>query len=671
MPNHLPTFNIDLDQVQPNLKAMLDKHRVELKQLLAADHFSWDTLMQPMEEMDNELNNFWSPVGHLHAVMNSDKIRATYKPCLEMLSEYGMEISHNNELYKAIQSVAESAEYETLNDEQKKVIENTLRDFKLAGVHLDDAKKKRFADLDKKLTKLSSQFEDNVLDATHAWSQLVTDKEKLSGLPEHAIAEAKQAAEEKKLDGWLFTLDMPSYFAVITYADDEASRKLIYEAYVTRASDQGPNANEFDNTQTIEEILKAKHELAGLLDFNNYAEYSLATKMVKKTNQVLDFLNQLADASLERAKQELQELKDYALEKHGKKTLHAWDISYYSELLRQEKYAISAEDFRPYLPEPVVLKGLFQTVQNLYNIRIEQVKNADAWKPEVKLFSIHDDNNTLRGYFYIDLYARTGKRGGAWMDDCRVRRTSAENTLQLPIAFITCNFSGPVGNKPALFTHDEVVTLFHEFGHSMQHLMTKISRSDVSGINGVPWDAVEIASQFMENWCWEKQGLDLIAKHYETNEPLPQDLYEKLIKAKNFQSAMQMIRQLQFALFDFRLHLEYDPSVENQTQEILDEVREKLFVFPTPEFNRFQHSFSHIFAGGYAAGYYSYKWAEVLACDAFARFQEEGIFNPQVGKDFLQTFLERGGVDEPMDLFIKFRGRKPEVDALLESSGIL
>ncbi|MDF3054242.1 MAG: prlC [Gammaproteobacteria bacterium] len=670
MSNPLPTFNINLDEVRSTLTDMLNRHRTYIKQLLTAEAHSWESLMQPLEDMDDELHNFWSPIRHLHAVMNSDKIRGIYKPCIEMLSEYGMEISHNTALYKAIQSIADSPAYNKLDNEQKKVIEHTLRDFKLSGVHLDETKKKQFADLDKALTKLSSQFEDNVLDATHAWSKHITDETKLSGLPGHAIAAAKQAAEEKQLEGWLFTLDGPSYLAVMTYADDETLRQEMYEAYITRASDQGPNANQFDNTHVIEEILKAKQALAHLLDFNHYAAYSLATKMVKKTDDVLGFLNKLADASLARAREEFQQLKDFAQKTYQRDTLHPWDISYYSEKLRQAEYAVSAEDFRPYLPESTVLNGLFQTVQKLYNIRIEPVTDPDVWKPEVKLFAIYDAQNTLRGYFYTDLYARTGKRGGAWMDDCRIRRITLDNQLQLPVAFITCNFSGPVGDKPALFTHDEVTTLFHEFGHAIQHLMTKISRAGVSGINGVPWDAVEIASQFMESWCWEKEGLDLIARHYQTNEPLPDALFEKLLKAKDFQSAMQMVRQLQLSLFDFRLHIEYDASVTNQTQRILDEVREQLFIFPTLPFNRFQHSFSHIFAGGYAAGYYSYKWAEVLACDAFARFQEEGIFNPIVGKAFLETFLECGGAVEPMDLFIQFRGRPPEINALLRSHGI-
>lgn len=444
----------------------------------------------------------------------------------------------------------------------------------------------------------------------------------------------------------------------------------MYFAYSTRASDQGPNAGKWDNSEVMEKILKIRYEMAKLLQFSNYAEYSLSTKMAKRADEVLNFLNELADAALPQARKEFKELVQFAKDSFGIENLETWDVAYFSEKLRQHAYAVSSEDYRPYLPENNVISGLFSIVEKLYGLRITEISSPDAWKKEVRLFVIHDETGQLRGHFYMDLYARSDKRGGAWMDDCRIRRKVADNKIQTPIAFITCNFNAPVGNDPALFSHDEVTTLFHEFGHALQHLLTTVDYADVSGINGIPWDAVEVASQFMESWCWEQPAVALFAQHYLTKQPLSVDLFSKLIKARNFHSAIQMIRQLQFSLFDFRLHLEYDPGQQNQTQKILDEVRKQLFIFPTPSFNRFQNSFTHIFAGGYAAGYYSYKWAEVLACDAFSKFEEQGIFDRKTGQEFLHTLLESGGTVEPMDLFIQFRGRPPTVDALLKSNGI-
>lgn len=669
---HLPVFSkIQLESFTSQLDTLLAENKAQLATLLAENTaYTWDNLFAPMEEMDDVLQKLWAPISHLHSVADSEKLRAVYNDGVVKLSNYQMEIMQHTELFHAVQSIAESEAYTHLDTAQKKIIQNSLRDFKLAGVHLSEVDKKQFAALNQKMTTLATQFQEHVLDATQAWSRHVTDAAELAGLPEHAVAAAKQAAEQKKLAGWLFTLEMPSYLAVMTYADNESLRREMYFAYTTRASDQGPHAEKWDNGPVMEAILKTRLEMAQLLGFQNYAEYSLATKMAKTPEEVLHFLQELSQASLQKAREELEELKQFARQSHQKETLHAWDISYYSEKLSQQAYAVAKEEFRPYFPDTQVIPGLFQIIQRLYGMDFQAIDNPDIWDEKVQLFSIHDAQKNLRGYLYLDLYARQGKRDGAWMTDAYARRKLANGDIQVPIGFVTCNFNAPIGNDPALLTHDDVNTLFHECGHAVQHLLTTVDYASAAGITGIPWDAVEIASQFMENWCWEKEGLDFIARHYKTQAPLPADLFHKLIRAKNFQSAMQMVRQLQFALFDFRLHLEYDPACINQIDTILNEVRKELFVFPTPEWNRFQHGFSHIFGGGYAAGYYSYKWAEVLACDAFSLFEERGIFDRKTGEAFLHTLLESGGAEEPMDLFIRFRGRPPTIDALLRHNGV-
>ena len=456
---------------------------------------------------------------------------------------------------------------------------------------------------------------------------------------------------------------------VMSYADNRDLREEMYTAFATKASDQGPNAGKWDNTEVMADILKLRHELANLLGFANHAERSLATKMAQTPEQVLAFLNDLAARSKPIAEKEFAELKAYAKETAEMEDLQAWDVTYFAEKLRQQRYSISQEELKPYFPEDKVVSGLFAVVNRLYGLEISEQKDIDSWHKDVRFFEIHDADGELRGQFYLDLYARQHKRGGAWMDECLVRRKTAKG-IQTPVAFLTCNFSEPVGDKPALFTHDEVTTLFHEFGHGLHHMLTKVDYAGVSGINGVAWDAVELPSQFMENWCWEREALDLISGHYESGEKLPDDLYQKMIAARNFQSAMMMLRQLEFSLFDFRLHLEFEPDDGNQVDKILAEVREQVAVVKPPKFNRFAHSFGHIFAGGYAAGYYSYKWAEVLSADAFSKFEENGIFDRKPGLEFLSNILEQGGSKEPMELFIAFRGREPEIDALLRHSGI-
>lgn len=668
----LPPFSaIKPEHVEPAIDQILAVNRAAIEVLLSSDAApSWNSLMRPLENLEDRLARAWSPVSHMNSVVNSDALREAYNACLPKLSQYATEMGQNQRLFAAFKAVDKDA---SLTASQQKAIDNALRDFRLSGVDLPEDKKQRYMAIKQELSGLTAKFSENVLDATQAWDKLIDDETRLAGLPDSAVAMAKQSAELKAPDsksgGWLFTLEFPSYFAVMSYADDRALREEMYIAYATRASDQGPNAGEFDNTPLMGQILALRHELAQLLGFENYAERSLATKMAPTIEKVTAFLHDLADRSLGMAQEELNELKAFARDELGINELQPWDITYASEKLRQHRYAISQEDLKPYFPEPRVVRGMFEVVNKLYGLEIHELSGVDTWHEDVRAFEIFDREGKARGRFYLDLYARANKRGGAWMDEC-ISRRETETGIQLPVAYLTCNFSAPIGNTPALFTHNEVITLFHEFGHGLHHMLTQINILAVSGISGVAWDAVELPSQFLENWCWESQAVDLIARHYQSGEHLPEELFNKMIAAKNFQAGMQMVRQLEFSLFDFRIHAEYDPDKGARVQEILDEVRAEVAVIKPPEYHRFQHSFSHIFAGGYAAGYYSYKWAEVLSSDAFSKFEETGIFNQQTGLAFLEAVLEQGGSRDPMDLFIEFRGREPEIDALLRHSGI-
>lgn len=684
----LPKFSeINLNEVPVKLEQLLQRNLLTITELLQtnsqeidSEHnqardqqsgFTWQNLMLPLEELDDELNQFWSPISHLHSVADNELIRTIYNQCLPKLTEYHMKISHNQALFAAINSIADSETYHQLNQAQRKIIEHQLRDFKLAGVSLPSKQQQAFTQLVTELSQLGTQFEENLLDATKAWTKHITKLEELSGLPPFALAAAAENAKQKGLEGWLLNLEPANYRAVITYADSPTLRQEIYTAYVTRASDQGPFAGQWDNQLIIEQILLKRLQAAKLLGFNNFAEESLATKMAKSPEEVLNFLQSLMNKAKPIAEQEFKQLSNYAEQFHGVQVIQAWDMAYYSEKLRQHDYNISQEELRPYFPEYKVLSGIFEIIKRLYGMDIKQVADADTWHPDVRCYAIHDENQVLRSYFYLDLYARPSKRGGAWMDDCRVRRRRQNGELQLPIAYVNCNFNGPTADTPALFAHDDVVTLFHELGHALHHVLTQIDYADVSGINGVPWDAVEFPSQFFEHWGWEQASLNLLTEHYQTHEPLPVELFQRMHKAKNFQSALQLVRQTEFGLYDFRLHVEFDPAIENQAQRILDEVRQLIQLYPVPEFNRFQNGFSHIFAGGYAAGYYSYHWAEVMACDAFEPFKKEGIFNAAISRKFLTNILEKGGSEEPLDLFIRFRGRPPEIQALLDQKGIL
>ncbi|GLX83772.1 oligopeptidase A [Thalassotalea loyana] len=668
----LPRFSqISPDTIKQDVQQAIEHCKNTIETALAdQSHYTWQNLVVPIDEADDQLSRLWSPIGHLNSVKSSDELREAYESCLPLLSEYSTYVGQHTGLYKAYEYIANSEEFKQLSQPKQKVINDALRDFKLSGIALSEEKQKRYGEIVSRLSELGSTFSNNLLDATQAFSINITNEDELSGLPQSAKDAAKELASSKDKQGWLFTLDFPSYLPVMMYADNDALREQMYRAFATRASDQGPNGGEYDNSQVMTEILSLRHELATLLDFSNFAEKSLATKMATSTQEVFDFLNNLADKSKAQGQADYDEIITFAKNKFGKDNLQAWDLPYYSEKLKQDRYAISDEQLRPYFPEERAVNGLFTVVNKLFNITIEPRDNVDTWHQDVKFFDIFDDTGALRGSFYLDLYAREKKRGGAWMDECICRRELTDGTIQLPVAYLTCNFNRPVGDKPALFTHDEVVTLFHEFGHGIHHMLTQIGDSGVSGINGVPWDAVELPSQFLENWCWQPEALAFISGHYETNEPLPQDLLDKMLAAKNFQSAMQMLRQLEFSLFDFTMHANYSPEKGDEIQAVLNEVRKQVAVIKTPEFNRFQHSFGHIFGGGYAAGYYSYKWAEVLSADAFSKFEEDGIFNQQTGQSFLSNILEKGGSQEPAELFAAFRGRAPQIDALLRHSGI-
>lgn len=670
----LPPFSaIRAEHVEPAVRQLIDDGRAQLKSLLdGLSTVTWSNLVAPIEEQGDKLDQAWAPVSHLNSVANSDELRKAYTESIALLTDYSTEFSQNEDLYKAYQQLADSNEFAQLTQAQQQTLNNALRDFRLGGVALNEADKKRFGEIQKRLSELSTQFSNNVLDATQAWHKHFDNADALAGLPESALAQAAQAAVQKNLQGYVITLDFPSYYAVIMYADNRALREEIYTAYVTRASAAGKKADgssaaEWDNSAIITETLALRHELAQLLGFNNYAERSLASKMAESTAQVLQFLTELAQKTKPYAEQDYAELRTFAAA-NGCADLQAWDTTFYSEKLRVEKYSVSQEELRPYFPAEKVIFGMFDVVQRLFGIQVKQIANFDSYHPDVRFYHIEKNGKQIAS-FYLDLFAREKKKGGAWMADCRVRRKTSTG-VQLPVAFLTCNFTPPVGATPSLLTHDEVTTLFHEFGHGLHHMLTQIDVAAVSGINGVAWDAVELPSQFMENWCWELEAIPLISGHYQTGEPLPQTLLDKMLAAKNFQSGLQMIRQLEFSLFDFRLHAEYNSAAPKSAQDVLNEVRALVAVIKPPAFNRFENSFSHIFAGGYAAGYYSYKWAEVLSADAYSRFEEEGIFNAQTGESFLQEILQQGGSRAPMELFKNFRGREPQIDALLRHSGI-
>lgn len=665
----LPEFSaIVAAEIVPQLSNILERNRSEIDALIAHDSVvTWANFVVPLEEIGDRLSRFFSPISHLHSVADNEELRAAYNEALPLLSQYASELAQSDGLFKAFSQLRDGVEFDTYSAAQRKVIDNALRDFRLGGIALDESARERFRDISQQLSLLSTRFEEHVLDATQAFEKDIDDPANLAGIPASTLALLRQNAAKDDKQTHRLSLDFPCYMPVMTYCDNRELRREMYEAYVTRASERGPHAGQFDNSTTIDDILALRHELANILGFANYAEYSLETKMAKSVEAVVKFLGELAEHSRAAAVRDYAQLEDFALKNLDIKQLEPWDVAYCAEKLRQQAYDFSQEELRPYFPASGVVDGLFKTVNRLFDITVTELDGIDTWHPDVGVYRIDDKDGNLRGLFYLDLYAREDKRGGAWMDECVVRRT-CNNTIQTPVAYLTCNFTPPVDGKSALLTHDEVSTLFHEFGHGLHHMLTLVDHASVAGINGVPWDGVELPSQFLENWCFEREALDVIGAHVETGEKIPADLFRRMRAARNFQSGMQMLRQVEFSLFDFRLHAEYTPGMS--VQSLLDDVRAQVAVVLPPEYNRFQHGFSHIFAGGYAAGYYSYKWAEVLSADAFSRFEEEGIFNHDTGASFRQCILERGGAEDIMELFEQFRGRAAKIEPLLRHAGL-
>lgn len=666
----LPPFSqIQASHIVPAIQTLTQQNLTALEQQLQSlGEPDWKNLAAPLEAREDRLSQAWAPVSHLNSVANTPELRQAFEQAVAVLTGYNTAMGQNEKLYASYKALRNGPAFKGLRQAQRQAVDNALRDFELAGVGLDASRKARYGQIKTRLSELSNRFSNNVLDATQAWNKHVVDEQELAGLPPSAVAAAKQAATTKGLSGWVLTLDGPVYLTVMTQADNRDLRREMYTAYMTRASDQGPNAGEYDNAELIDEILSLRAELAQLLGFANYAELSLAPKMAKSPEQVVNFLRELAEKSKPVAAAELEELQAWSKQHYGAEQLEVWDIPYYSEKLREAKYSVSQEALRPYFTLPKVLDGLFAVAGQLFGIQVEAAQQDELWHTDAKFFNVLQGDRVI-AQFYLDLFAREGKRGGAWMAECRVRRQT-DSGLQIPVAFMVCNFNAPVDGKPALLTHSEVTTLFHEFGHGLHHLLTQVDVAAVSGINGVAWDAVELPSQFMENWCWQRSVLKQLTAHVDTGEPLPEASIDNLIAAKNFQSALMMMRQIEFALFDLLVHMHCADANFEGVQAQLDAVRQEVAVVQPPAFNRFQHGFSHIFAGGYAAGYYSYKWAEVLSADAFSAFEENGLFDQATGQKFLQEILQKGGSQDAMALFQNFRGREPQMDALLRHSGI-
>ena len=683
----LPRFaEIKNEHITPAVEKLLDESRTVINKVRSdAAAPTWESFVQPMADTTERLSRAWGQVSHLNAVMNSSELRAVYNENLPIITQFYAELGQDQQLFEKFKQLHNSQEFEQLSADRKKIVENELRDFKLGGAELPGDKKARFLEIQEALSALSSKFGDNLLDSTNKFSLVVENVEELIGIPEDALQAAKEAASG---NGWEFTLQMPSYLPVLQYADNRALREKMYRAFTTRASEldsEDPSKvtdGEWDNAPLINSILKLCKEEAQMLGFSCYAEVSLATKMASTPQQVLDFMGELASKARPHAELDFKELQAFAADKLDLASLEAWDLAYVSEKLREARYAFSDQEVKQYFPETKVLPGMFKLVENLYRIKIVQAAESDnvqCWHPDVKLFNISDSTGKLIGKFYLDLYARTTKRGGAWMDSAITRRRigPAADDIQIPVAYLTCNFSAPVSIdgklRPALFTHNEVNVLFHEFGHGLHHLLTQIEDLSVSGINGVEWDAVELPSQFMENFCWEWDVLTDMTQHIESGESLPRALFDKMLAAKNFQSGLQMLRQIEFSLFDMHLYYDFDPTGDKTVLQLIDEVRQQIAVVIPPAYNRFANSFAHIFAGGYAAGYYSYKWAEVLSADAYSLFEENGagnVVNAESGSHFWREILSVGGSRPALESFIAFRGREPSIDALLRHNGI-
>jgi oligopeptidase A len=664
-PTELPPFrSIRPELVEPALTDLLEACRKRLAQIVQCEEPSWSSVVEPIEAMQHRIARTWSPVGHLNAVASTDELRDAYTRCLPLLTAWHTDLGQNERLYAAYAHIL-SSEGPVLAADQRQLLEHALRDFRLAGVSLPPERKARFKACMEELATIQARFDDNVLDATNGWSWHTRSEERLSGLPAAVIARAAARSHDNGEEGWRLALDAPNYQAVLTHATDRDLRRTFYEAWTTRASDQGPDAGRWDNSALMERILALRYEIAQLAGFANFAEYSLATKMASTVPDVIAFLVELAARSRPVAANELAEL-----ESHAGQALEAWDIAFYSERMKCERLSVSEEALRPYFPLPRVLAGLFEVASRLYGIRIAERNEVETYHSDVRFFDVLDSAGAVRGSFFIDLYARPRKRGGAWMDECVGRKRLGAESSQ-PVAYLVCNFMPPGADAPSLLTHQEVVTLFHEFGHGLHHMLTQVDFPSIAGINGVPWDAVELPSQFMENFAWRSEVLPIISGHVDDGRPLPAAELERLQQSRTFHAGLQSVRQLEFALFDFRLHAEYDPARGARLDHILSEVRAEVAVFAVPEWNRFPHNFGHIFAGGYAAGYYSYKWAEVLSADVFAAFEEQGVFDRKVAQRFLDAILSAGGSRKALDAFIEFRGRPPDVNALLRRQGLV
>jgi oligopeptidase A len=663
----LPRFGaVRPEHVNPAIDQLVANGKATIERLAGQDvQPTWESFVEPLDDANEKLGRAWAQVSHLNAVMNSPAMRDAYNAALPKVTQFFSEQGQDQRLHAGFKALRASAGFDALPRSRRRYVENQLRDFRLGGAELPPPQKARFLEIQEELARIASRFQDNVLDATNAFGLYVTDEGELSGIPADVVATAAEAARKDGRDGWKLTLHMPSYLPVMQYADHPIVREKMYHAFVTRASDIGDAR--WDNAASITRILELREEESRLLGYRNFAEVSLATKMAGSPAEVLAFLRDLAARAKPHAERDMEEVRAFARDELDMAAMRAWDIAYASEKLRQRRYSFSDQEVKQYFPEDEVLGGMFRVVEAIYGIAIREGK-AEVYHPSVRFFELVDRNGHLVGQFYLDLYAREGKRGGAWMDDA-INRRRIGRRVQTPVAFLTCNFSGPVGGKPALFTHNEVNTLFHEFGHGLHLLLTQVEDLGVSGINGVEWDAVELPSQFMENFCWEWDVVAPMTRHVDSGERIPHALFDRMVAAKNFQSGMQFVRQLEFALFDMRLHSDFDRA-KDPVQSLLDAVRGEVAVYPVPEYNRFPNQFSHIFAGGYAAGYYSYKWAEVLSADAFGAFEEEGVLNPEVGQRFLREVLAAGGSRPALESFVAFRGRKPQIDALLRHNGM-
>ena len=667
----LPAFSAILpEHVEPAIDAILADYSTQIDALLASDApRDFASVMLLQEQLEDRLSRAWSPVSHLHSVKDSETLRKAYTTALEKITEHSAELGQNRDLYAAVKAVADRADFAKLDRAAQRLTDDALRDFKLSGVALEEPARSRFKVIANELAKLGTEFEEAVLDATDAWGENIADVTALAGIPPSGLAVLRAYAEEEKIDGWRITLKQPSVQAVMTYADDRGLRERVYTAANTRASEQGPHAGRFDNTARIEQILALRHEAAQLLDFDNAAEESLATKMATTTQAVLEFLHDLVKRAKPVAENELTELRTFAASELGIGDLQPWDVAYASEKLRLQRFDLSEEELKPYFPLPAVMDGLFAITQRVFGVSLRAHSGVDVWHADVRFYDVLDAQGNVIAGAYVDLFARSAKRGGAWMDVCRTRFRNGAS-VQLPIAYLTCNFAPPTPDVPALLTHDDVITLFHEFGHGLHHLLTEVDYPGVSGIAGVEWDAVELPSQFMENFAWQRDALDLFARHYQSGEKLPDELFVRMQAARHFQAALFLVRQLEFALFDFRLHLEFDPARGAQAQELAREIRREVAVIQPPSWQRMAHSFTHIFSGGYSAGYYSYLWAEVLSADAFSRFEQAGVFDAATGAAFRRSILAVGGSRPALESFIEFRGREPDAEAFLRSYGL-